>query len=176
MISSFRDRQISARGRSKSVNQKEEKQSPLATDASPISSRGKSWTYEENQQYILFLEENKKSFDDEQTRRFSKIFLEMSLNMLNKSPEQCRTHHQKALRKYKSIDRIISFILSDTEQRIEKQRQPEEQVLEEKEHYRISCKGNQLNISLDQSFFEGWWWSDYAIVLLLKHLQIIVQK
>ena len=61
------------------------------------------WTYEQNQKYVLFLRENKKSLDDQKTRRLSKIYLEMSLNINEKTPEQCRTHHLKALKKYESI-------------------------------------------------------------------------
>lgn len=44
----------------------------------------------------------------------------MSLNMKNKTPEQCRTHHKKALSKYKSIDEILNKLLTDTWQKIEK--------------------------------------------------------
>ena len=59
------------------IEQKDEKISPLPT----CGSKGKNWTYQENQKYIVFLQENKESFEDEQTRRTSKIFLEMSLNI-----------------------------------------------------------------------------------------------
>lgn len=40
--------------------------------------------------------------------------------MKNKTPEQCRTHHKKALNKYKSIDGILNKLLTDTWQKIEK--------------------------------------------------------
>lgn len=46
-------------------------------------------------------------------RRSTKIFLEMSLFIHSKFPEQCRTHHQKVLAKYGTIENIISFYLGD---------------------------------------------------------------
>ena len=69
----------------------------------------RNWNFQENSLYIEFLKENKRSFEDESTRRSSKIFLEMSLSLRTKSPEQCRTHHQKIMTKYGTLDMIIAY-------------------------------------------------------------------
>ena len=42
------------------------------------------------------------------------------MNMTSKTPEQCRTHHQKALKKYFKIERIISNLLPDMEAKLER--------------------------------------------------------
>ena len=48
----------------------------------------------------------------EKNRRERKIFLEMSYYLgCSKTPEQCRTHHQKALQKYMSTDKIITDLV-----------------------------------------------------------------
>ena len=43
---------------------KSENVSPLASTGFSASSRPKNWTFDENELYILFLQENKKSFED----------------------------------------------------------------------------------------------------------------
>lgn len=53
----------------------------------------------------------------EKSRRDHKIFVEMSLNIGSKSPEQCRSHHQKVIKKYLTIDQTVSMFLSDFERR-----------------------------------------------------------
>ena len=53
------------------------------------------------------------------------------MNMTSKTPEQCRTHHQKALKKYLKVEKIISNLLLDMETKLEKIKQLEEKVLEE---------------------------------------------
>ena len=37
----------------------------------------------------------------------------MSMFIRKKTPEQCRTHHQKIFTKYKSLDKIIIYFLED---------------------------------------------------------------
>lgn len=83
---------------------------------STISST-KNWTLAENGAYVEFLKDNDKVMKDESNRRSSKIFLEMSLFIRTKTPEQCRTHHQKVLGKYESIEKIMSLYLQDQEKR-----------------------------------------------------------
>lgn len=83
-----------------------------------MSPRPHTWTYKENKMYILFLRENRKEFEVQKKRRHLKIFLEMSLNIPGKTPEQCRTHHEKSLKKYQRIDKIISCLLPDMEKKL----------------------------------------------------------
>ena len=64
----------------------------------------RNWSLEENKAYVEFLKDNFKAFENEQDRRERKIFLEMSYYLkCTKTPEQCRTHHQKVCKKYGSL-------------------------------------------------------------------------
>ena len=55
----------------------------------------------------------------------------MSLNIRNKTPEQCRTHHQKAMKKYKKIDTIIAKLLPDMKQKLQKMIKAEPEMIKE---------------------------------------------
>lgn len=69
--------------------------------------RGK-WTAEENQLYIEFLEENFAHFENADTRRKYQVFRAMAERIPKRDYEQCRSHHQKMERKYKTVAKIIS--------------------------------------------------------------------
>lgn len=81
------------------------------------ASTTKNWTYLENQAYVEFLSDNEKMMKDSTMRRSNKIFLEMSLFIRTKFPEQCRTHHQKVLNKYGTNEKIINCYLKDQAQK-----------------------------------------------------------
>lgn len=77
------------------------------------------------------------------------------MSMTSKTPEQCRTHHQKALKKYARIDRIIAQLIPDMEIKLQRIKDAEEKVLEETQDYRIVRRGgNNFNITLSEQFFE----------------------
>lgn len=68
------------------------------------------WTLEENAKYIAFLQLAKEDFEHEYTRRIKKVFKRLSEFMGSKSESQCKSHHQKMLKQYESVDRVIAEI------------------------------------------------------------------
>lgn len=66
------------------------------------------WTEKENQIYINFLEKHRKMFESEFLRRSTKVFRKMSSLLRRRDSEQCRSHHQKLIIKFKGdLDAII---------------------------------------------------------------------
>lgn len=75
------------------------------------SSKKKHWKAHENQKYIEFLKENKDLFEkDREDKRLMKINIMMSKSVRTKNATQCRSHHQKMLVHYKTIENIILFL------------------------------------------------------------------
>ena len=54
-----------------------------------------------------------------------------------KSPEQCRTHHQKALQKYGTLEKIISELIQKTEKKNLKRQAEVHRLVEANENYEI---------------------------------------
>ena len=79
-----------------------------AYSAGEEEGKGK-WTKIEQKAYILFLEENKQEMGSKSSRKSQKVFLKMSLLVKTRSPDQCRSHHQKVLKYHGKIDEIIKF-------------------------------------------------------------------
>ena len=65
------------------------------------------WSSSEQQGYLLFIWNNKDLFKDRQTRTASKVFEAMSEEVETRSPQQCRYHHLKMMRKNGSISETI---------------------------------------------------------------------
>lgn len=68
------------------------------------------WNMHENLSYIQFLDEHKDKLYCQFDRRSSKVFFHMSRYVKTRNAEQCRTHHQKMVQGYKTIDGIINGI------------------------------------------------------------------
>ena len=71
------------------------------------------WTEQENMTYLKFLLENSYVFEEPGMRKRKAIFLKMAERLGTRSPDQCRSHHQK-VEKYantKQIDGIAEFLL-----------------------------------------------------------------
>lgn len=67
-----------------------------------------SWSLEENKVYLEFLRNYKKDFDNEVSRRKSTVFNRLSKALRKRTPDQCRSHHQKLQNRFKNnIDLII---------------------------------------------------------------------
>jgi actin-like ATPase involved in cell morphogenesis len=70
-----------------------------------------NWAPEENLIYLKFLQGNKKDFVSEQERRKNKVFYRLSKILKKRTPDQCRSHHQKLQMKYEDdIEEIIQSI------------------------------------------------------------------
>lgn len=70
-----------------------------------------SWSLRENQTYLLFLSRYRRDFSSEEARRRSVVFNRLSKELHRRTPDQCRSHHQKLQNRFKNdIDRIIEFV------------------------------------------------------------------
>ena len=69
------------------------------------------WGAEENAAYMRFLAANHELFQRSHTdRRMMKINVLMSMWIKTRSPDQCRSHHQKMMKYHSDIPTIINFI------------------------------------------------------------------
>jgi hypothetical protein len=69
------------------------------------------WGIEENAAYMRFLDENYGLFERSNSdRRLMKINVLMSLWVKTRSPDQCRSHHQKMMKYHQDIPSIIAYI------------------------------------------------------------------
>lgn len=59
------------------------------------------WSYQENQVYLQFMIDNSLEFRSESARRRSKVFYRLSKILKKRTPDQCRSHHQKLQIKFK---------------------------------------------------------------------------
>lgn len=57
-----------------------------------------------------FMIENKEIFENRDLRRSNKIFKKMAKYVDTRCPEQCRSHHQKYQKKFKTFDSIVQTI------------------------------------------------------------------
>ena len=57
--------------------------------------------------YIEFLCENRDQLRDKLSRKSQKVFLHMSFTIASRTPEQCRTHHQKMVKYHHTLDNIV---------------------------------------------------------------------
>ena len=71
----------------------------------------KKWSKEENLLYAQFLKTHPEEFQRGKDRRSMNFFTVMSTALnIGKSNVQCRSHHQKMVYRYKTVDKIISKI------------------------------------------------------------------
>lgn len=69
------------------------------------------WTLQENRTYLNFLENNLQSFRTEAHRREDRVFCRLSEALHRKrTPDQCRSHHQKLQFNRKSIEELIVYL------------------------------------------------------------------
>ena len=72
----------------------------------------KKWTLKENTKYAHFLMKFAKDMDSEAARRALHLFKIMAKGIYRRSAEQCRTHHQKMVKRYGSIENIVHNLLN----------------------------------------------------------------
>ena len=73
-----------------------------------VDKRNGIWTLLESEKYKNFLKRYRTIFLDHRLRRCNQIFVKMAKRMKSRGPLQCRSHHQKMLKKHHTIDQIIS--------------------------------------------------------------------
>ena len=76
------------------------------------------WTPEENVLYLRFLKHNQDKFTGKCPKKFLK-FERMSFEIESKTPDQCRSHHQKMMMRYKSVENIIRGRVPGEESEVE---------------------------------------------------------
>lgn len=78
-----------------------------------------SWSLQENRTYLLFLSRYRRDFGSEEARRRSVVFNRLSKELHRRTPDQCRSHHQKLQNRFNNdIDRIIDFVQRKIRRRI----------------------------------------------------------
>lgn len=65
------------------------------------------WDEDENRKYREFIELNTEILENREERREKKVFLRLSEYVETRDANQCRSHHQKMIQKYKSIEKIL---------------------------------------------------------------------
>ena len=69
------------------------------------------WSAAENQTYLNFMIDNINDFVSEKSRRNSKVFYRLSKILKRRTPDQCRSHHQKLQMKYhEDLNSIIDEV------------------------------------------------------------------
>jgi len=70
-----------------------------------------SWSLQENRIYLDFLSKCRRDFSSEEARRKSVVFNRLSKELHKRTPDQCRSHHQKLQNRFNNdIDRIVDFV------------------------------------------------------------------
>ena len=86
----------------------------LKINKKKISTGG--WSPNENQTYLQFMLENTEDFLSEKTRRKKKVFYRLSKILKKRTPDQCRSHHQKLQLRYKDD---LMAIISEVQRKIQ---------------------------------------------------------
>lgn len=74
------------------------------------------------------------------------------MNIPGKTPEQCRAHHEKSLKKYGRVDKIISQLLSDMEKKLKiPNTEIEPEIFKGEENYRVFGSNNKFTINIETS-------------------------
>lgn len=78
------------------------------------------WTEEENLIYVNFLEKHQDEFASDSKRRSSKFFKKMADQLqIGKSNLQCRSHHQKMVNRYGSVQQLLQAFSAGEEVKCE---------------------------------------------------------
>lgn len=77
------------------------------------------WSYQENQVYLQFMIDNIIEFSTESARRRARVFFRLSKILKRRTPDQCRSHHQKLQIKFK--DDLVA-IINEVYRKIQKAR------------------------------------------------------
>jgi hypothetical protein len=75
------------------------------------------WSARENHIYLSFMMQNTQDFMTEKSRRKTKVFYRLSKVMQKRTPDQCRSHHQKLQLKFH--DNLYA-IMSEVKRKIQK--------------------------------------------------------
>jgi hypothetical protein len=59
--------------------------------------------------YVIFIQNNLALFQCEKVRRSCKVFMLMAENILTRTSDQCRSHHQKMINYHGSVDKILEY-------------------------------------------------------------------
>ena len=68
------------------------------------------WTAEERREYYVFLKIYEQFFVSKEHRRNDKVFRMMANHVRTRTPDQCRTHHQKLEFKHFKLNKILESL------------------------------------------------------------------
>ena len=71
------------------------------------------WTSEERREYYVFLRIYSHFFTSKEHRRIDKVYRMMANFIRTRTPDQCRTHHQKLEYKYHRTTKILEALRSE---------------------------------------------------------------
>lgn len=69
-----------------------------------------SWSPQESYQYLSFLKIFHKYFASHETTRYIRIFRRMAKLIISRTSSQIKSHHQKIMKRYGSIENAIQYI------------------------------------------------------------------
>lgn len=75
------------------------------------------WSSRENTIYLHFMRHNLDDFRTEKSRRTTKVFFRLSKILKKRTPDQCRSHHQKLQMKHKDD---VEAIMEEIQMKINK--------------------------------------------------------
>lgn len=75
------------------------------------------WSIKDNIKYITFLKNVIQHFESEKTRRAFKVFKVLADYLGTKTQAQCKSHHQKMIKQYSTIDTIIQKVITRAEKK-----------------------------------------------------------
>ena len=71
------------------------------------------WTGEERREYYVFLKIYEQFFVSKEHRRNDKVFRMMANHVSTRTPDQCRTHHQKLEFKHFKLNKILESLKNE---------------------------------------------------------------
>lgn len=79
------------------------------------------WNLREKRLYYTFLTQHERHFIKNELRRSDKVFRSMSHFIGTRAADQCRSHHQKMEKKYKTFENIVQAHKTDLEELAQKE-------------------------------------------------------
>lgn len=71
------------------------------------------WSYQERREYYVFLKIYSQFFVSKEHRRNDKVFRMMANHVQTRTPDQCRTHHQKLEFKHFRLCKILESLRNE---------------------------------------------------------------
>lgn len=74
-----------------------------------------NWSAKETRPYLRFLVEHEDLFFSYATKKKARVFMNISLRVKTRDPNQVKSHHQKLLNRHHTVKAIIVFLREQQE-------------------------------------------------------------